>query len=328
MSAPASVRPGGGGAARLASAVQSYGAAIVLLVVVVVGTFAFASFASVGNFQNIAIQSSFLLIIAVGMTFVIMTGGIDLSVGSVFALGGVLAAYGSRWGVAGALLLPVIVCAGIGLFQGFLIAYGRMPAFIVTLAGLLGARGIVLAITDGGGKTPIITDRLTIALGQETVLGFRLATAVAVLILVLGAIAVTRTGAGQSVLAVGGSESAAALMGVPVARVQAGVYLLSGTCAGLAGALSAWYSSSGVPTVGVGMELTVISAVVIGGTLLAGGAGNMIGTLAGVLLLGVIQNLINQIGSLTTSVQLVVSGGFLAVVVVLQTILARRSAAR
>ena len=308
---------------RIASVLQSYGAAIVLGLLVIVGSIAFPTFASAGNFTNIATQSSFLLIVAAGMTFVILTGGIDLSVGSVFALGGVLAAYGSTYGLAGALLFPLVVCGAIGALQGFLIAYGKMAPFIVTLAGLLGVRGLVLASTDGGSTTPLVTDEGVISLGQDSMFGIHWPVVIAVAIIVVGTLLLARTSGGLSILAVGGSESAATLMGLPVARVKFGVYVISGLCAGLAGALNAAYSSSGVPTVGVGLELNAISAVVIGGTLLVGGRGNLIGTVAGVLLLSVIQNLINQVGSLSSSVQAVVSGGFLAVVVIIQTVLSR-----
>ena len=307
----------------IASVLQSYGAAIVLGLLVIVGSIAFPTFASAGNFANIATQSSFLLIVAAGMTFVILTGGIDLSVGSVFALGGVLAAYGSTYGLAGALLFPLVVCGAIGALQGFLIAYGKMAPFIVTLAGLLGVRGLVLASTDGGSTTPLVTDEGVISLGQDSMFGIHWPVVIAVAIIVVGTLLLARTSGGLSILAVGGSESAATLMGLPVARVKFGVYVISGLCAGLAGALNAAYSSSGVPTVGVGLELNAISAVVIGGTLLVGGRGNLIGTVAGVLLLSVIQNLINQVGSLSSSVQAVVSGGFLAVVVIIQTVLSR-----
>jgi len=308
---------------RIASVLQSYGAAIVLGLLVIVGSFAFPTFATAGNFANIATQSSFLLIVAAGMTFVILTGGIDLSVGSVFALGGVLAAYGSTYGLAGALLFPLVVCGAIGALQGFLIAYGKMAPFIVTLAGLLGVRGLVLASTGGGSTTPLVTDEGVISLGQDSLFGIHWTVVIAVAIIVIGTILLARTSGGLSILAVGGSESAATLMGLPVARVKFGVYVISGLCAGLAGALNAAYSSSGVPTVGVGLELNAISAVVIGGTLLVGGRGNLVGTVAGVLLLSVIQNLINQVGSLSSSVQAVVSGGFLAVVVIIQTVLSR-----
>jgi galactofuranose transport system permease protein len=308
---------------RAAAVLQDYGAVIVLALLVVVGSLAFPTFLTGANLANIATQSSFILIVAIGMTFVILTGGIDLSVGSVFALGGVLAVVGSDWGPLAAILLPLAGCGLIGAGQGLLVAYARMAPFIVTLAGLLGVRGLVLALTDGGSRTPLISDPATIAFGQGEVLGLRWPVLIAAGLMVVGVIGLTRTTGGQSVLAVGGSESAAALMGLPVARVHLAVYVVSGLCAGLAGALTATYSSSGVPTVGVGLELSAISAVVIGGTLLSGGRGTLIGTLAGVLLLGVIQNLINQVGSLSSSVQSVVSGVFLALVVIVQTVLAR-----
>jgi ribose/xylose/arabinose/galactoside ABC-type transport system permease subunit len=311
------------GRERLAALFQSYGAAMVLVILLVVGSIAFPTFPTAYNFANIATQSSFLLIVAVGMTFVILTGGIDLSVGSVFALGGVLAAYGSTWGLLGGLLLPLVVCGAIGAIQGFLVAYGKMAPFIVTLAGLLGVRGLVLAITAGGSNTPLIKDAALNGLGQGGFVGIRWPVVIAIVVVVIGTVLLARSAGGQSILAIGGSENAATLMGLPVARVHFTVYVISGLCAGLAGALNAAYSSSGVPTVGVGMELSAISAVVIGGTLLTGGRGNLIGTVAGVLLLSVIQNLINQVGSLSSSVQSVVSGVFLAVVVIIQTVLSR-----
>ncbi|WP_394939239.1 ABC transporter permease [Psychromicrobium sp. YIM B11713] len=312
------------GRERLAGFAQSYGAAIVLAIMLVIGSIVFPAFPTATNFSNIATQSSFLLIIAAGMTMVILTGGIDLSVGSVFALGGVLAAYGSSaFGLLGGLLLPLLVCGAIGALQGLLVAYARMAPFIVTLAGLLGVRGVVLAITNGGKDTPLIDDAAFVAIGQGGFLGIHWTVVIAVALIVIGSVLLSRLSGAQGLLAIGGSENAASLMGLPVNRTKFSVYLISGLCAGFAGALNASYSSSGVPTVGVGLELTIISAVVIGGTLLTGGKGNLIGTTAGVLLLGVIQNFINQVGSLSSSIQALVSGGFLAIVVIIQTILAR-----
>ena len=308
---------------RVAGILQGYGAAIVLVILLAVGAASFPTFFTPGNFTNIATQSSFPLIVAVGMTFVILTGGIDLSVGSVFALGGVLAAYGSGLGVLGALLLPLVVCGVIGLLQGLLVAYAKMAPFIVTLAGLLAVRGLVLAITAGGSTTPLVKDPAFTAIGQGGVFGIHLTVVIAVAAVIIGSVVLTRTRAGQAIFAVGGSESASTFMGLPVARVKLSVYIVSGLCAGLAGALNAGYSSSGVPTVGVGLELSAISAVVIGGTLLVGGRGSLVGTLAGVLLLSVIQNMINQVGSLSSSVQSIVSGVFLAIVVIIQTVLSR-----
>jgi len=308
---------------RIAAVLQSYGAAVALVILLIVGSFAFPTFLSFGNFSNILTQSSFPLIVAIGMTFVILTGGIDLSVGSVFALGGVLAAEGSSFGVVGAFVLPLVVCGVIGLLQGLLVAYAKMASFIVTLAGLLAVRGLVLAITSGGATTPLIKNVAFTAIGQNGMFGIHWTVVIALVGVILGTVALTRTRAGQSIFAVGGSESASTFMGLPVARVKLSVYIVSGLCAGLAGALNAGYSSSGVPTVGVGLELSAISAVVIGGTLLVGGRGSLAGTLAGVLLLSVIQNMINQVGSLNSSVQAVVSGVFLAIVVVIQTVLSR-----
>jgi galactofuranose transport system permease protein len=309
---------------RLAALAQRHGALAVLVLTVVVAALAFPSFASVDNLANIGLQSSFLIVVALGMTFVIITGGIDLSVGSVFALGGVLAAWASQYGTLPALTVPLAVCGTIGLLNGVIIARTGLAPFIVTLASLLGARGLLLAITDEGATTYLVPrDAALIDIGSGKLFGIAYPVYIAVLLCVLGAVLLQRSRYGQAVFAVGGSEDAAALMGLPVARVKILTYLMSGLLAGFAGVLSAAFLGSGVTILGVGMELDAIAAVVIGGTLLIGGAGSVSGTLCGVLLLGVIQNVINQIGGLTSSIQSVVSGAFLVVVVVTQTYLSR-----
>ncbi|MEU2678984.1 ABC transporter permease [Streptomyces sp. NPDC007107] len=325
--APAT-RPAAGpeqtGRQRAAELLQRQGVLAVLLTVVIAASFIYPTFASLDNARGVTIQASFLAVVALGMTMVIITGGIDLSVGSVFALGGVLAAWASQYGFLAALLLPLVVCGGIGLLNGFLIARGNMAPFIVTLATLLGARGLLLALTDEGATTYLVPkDSAFGELGQGSVWGFGYPIIIALVLFGAGGLVLQRTSFGQSLFAVGGSSDAATLMGLPVARTKILVYTLSGLLAGLAGALNAARLSSGVTIVGVGMELDAISAVVIGGTLLIGGAGSISGTLWGVLLLAVIQNLINQIGSLNSSYQSVVSGGFLIVVVVAQRYLAR-----
>jgi galactofuranose transport system permease protein len=308
----------------LAALVQRRGSLVVLALVVLVSSFSFDHFATVANAQNIAIRSSFLANIALGMTFVIISGGIDLSVGSVFALGGVLAAYGIQFGSLVGLLLPLVVCGGIGLLNGVLVAYGRLAPFIVTLATLLGARGLLQAITDEGNITRLMPkDAFLTQLGQGTFLGLGWPVWIAIVLFGLGVVLLQRTQFGHSILAIGGSREAATLMGLPVARRTMLLYLGSGLAAGLAGTLNAAYSASGVTIVGVGLELDAIAAVVIGGTLLTGGAGTVGGTLAGVLLLQVIQNIINQIGTLSSHFQAVVSGAFLAIVVAVQAYLSR-----
>ncbi|MFB7778672.1 ABC transporter permease [Streptomyces bauhiniae] len=310
---------------RVAALAQRHGALVALVVLAAVASLSFDSFATGDNLGNIAISSSFLATVALGMTFVIVSGGIDLSVGSVFVLGGVLAAWGSQYGTVVALLLPLVVCAAIGLVNGLLVARTGLAPFIVTLASMLAARGLMLAITDEGADTFLVDpDSVFASLGQGKLLGIGTPVWITVVLFAGGAVLLRSTQFGQRVYAVGGNEQAAALMGAPVARTKISVYTLSGLLAGLAGALNAAYLASGVTILGYGMELDAIAAVVIGGTLLTGGLGYVSGSLVGVLLLKVIQNVINQIGSLDSAYQQVVSGAFLVLVVVAQTWLARR----
>ncbi|GAA2051583.1 ABC transporter permease [Catenulispora yoronensis] len=308
-----------------ASVLQRQGAAVVLVLLSAYAWFAYPHFGTGDNLRDLALQSSFLAVIALGMTFVIITGGIDLSVGSVYALGGVLAAYGARGGFFGALLLPLAACTAIGLVQGLIIARTGMAPFIVTLAGMLFARGLLLAITHEGSETYHIADHsVFLNLGRGTWLGVGHPVWFTAALFAVGALVLRRTRFGQALFAIGGSESSARLMGLPVVRDKVVVYALSGALAGFAGAMTAAYVQSGVTVIGVGTELDAIAAVVIGGTLLVGGAGTVLGTLVGVLLRNVIQNIINQIGSLDSNYQSVVSGGFLLLVVVAQRWLTTR----
>jgi galactofuranose transport system permease protein len=305
---------------------QRFGAAVVLVAVLLLGTGLFgANFASARNFGNVALDASYLVLIAIGMTFVIISGGIDLSVGSLLALSGVLAAYGSRWGTLGALLLPLVVCGAIGLANGVLVGRARIAPFIVTLAALLFARGLAFAVSQEGNKVYIIPPDLVLTrIGQAELFGVGAPVLFALLAFAIALLVLNRTRFGQTVYAVGGSQDAAELMGLPVVRVRILVYVVSALLTSCAGILVAAQTSSGLPTIGEGRELEAIAAVVIGGSLLSGGAGSLGGTLAGVLLLKVIQNLINQVGTLSSYVQQVVSGAFLLLVVLVQVYLSRR----
>ncbi|SEP47700.1 ABC transporter permease [Amycolatopsis saalfeldensis] len=310
--------------AQFAGVIQRQGAAVVLVLGVIAAWFAFPRFGSADNLRDLALQGSFLAVIALGMTFVIISGGIDLSVGSVYALGGVLAAYGSQYGLAVAIVLPLVVCALIGLVNGLLIARTKMAPFIVTLASLLFARGLLLALTNEGATTyKVPVGSAFLWLGQGTIFGIGVPVYLALILFAIGGVVLRRTRFGQSVFALGGAEQSALLMGLPVVRTKITLYTLSGTLAGLAGVLTAAYLQSGVTVLGVGTELDAISVVVIGGTLLTGGAGTIIGTLVGVLLRILIQNVINQVGTLDSNYQTVVSGAFLLIVVVIQRLLAR-----
>ncbi len=318
------ITPGTAGSARSSTAraarlVQRQGALVILMIAMVVSTFAFDSFGTRGNLVSIAVQASFLAVVSLGMTFVIMTAGIDLSVGSVFALGGVLAAWGSQYGTLVAVLLPLAVCSLIGLAQGLTIARGGLPPFIVTLAGLLFARGVLLLITDEGSttyKVPVGSSFRQLAQGE--LLGVPYTVWIVVVLFLIGGLILHRTSYGSTVLAIGGQEDAADLMGLPVARTKIIAYVMSALLAGLGGVMIASYTSSGVTILGVGLELEAIAAVVLGGTLLTGGAGTVLGTLVGVLLLQVIKNVINQVGALNSNWQAVVTGTILLTVVTLQ----------
>lgn len=312
--------------ARLAAWVQSSAAVIVLMIVTVVGALAFGpKFANMNNFLNIIEDSSFLALLAIGMTFVIMGEGIDLSVGSLLALGAVVAAWAGQDGNSWlALLLPLVVGIAIGLANGVLIAWGRMAPFIVTLGALLFARGLAFFVADNGNKVFLIPrDAWFVQLGQGEILGLSYPIWIAASAFVIAWIIFDRTKFGSALAAIGGQEEAARLMGLPIARVKLACYLGTAALATFAGMLVAARSSSGLSSIAQGWELQAIAAVVIGGTLLTGGKGSMLGTLAGVLLLGVIQNLINQVGTLRPEWQLVVSGAFLLIVVVVQTVLTR-----
>jgi galactofuranose transport system permease protein len=307
---------------RLAGLTQRHGALAVLVLVVVLAAVGSPGFATTANVGAMGVGSAYTSLLALGMTFVIISGGIDLSVGSVFALGGVLAAWGSiHGGVLVALLLPVAVTGALGLVQGLLIGRAGLAPFIVTLAGMLGARGLLLALTHEGQQTFLVPAGSAFArLGAGTLTPIL----TALVFFLLGGLVLQRTRFGQALFAIGGNEQAATLMGLPVLRTKVIVYVQSGLLAGLAGALNASRLQSGVTTLGVGYELVAIAAVVIGGTLLTGGAGSVSGTLVGVVLLAVIQNLIghyiSQYGSAASDA---VNGAFLALVVLLQTYLAR-----
>ena len=303
---------------------QRHAALLSLVVAVLAGTVAFGGhFASSFNFHNILAGYAYLAIVAVGLTFVIISGGIDLSVGSVMALGAVLAGASATHGPVVALLVALGGCAVLGAVQGLLITRGAMAPFIVTLGGLLFARGLAFSIADQGNKVFVFPKGFGLNwLGQGKVLGVEAPVVIAAIIAVAGALLLNRTLSGQRVFAIGGAESSARLMGVPVERTKFYLYVASAVLAGLAGVIVATRQGSAQSGIQVGTELDAIAAVVIGGTLLTGGHGTLGGTIAGVVFLGVVQNLINQM-NISVNYQQVVSGSLLIVVVAVQSIFHR-----
>ncbi len=278
-----------------------------LIVVSVVMAFASDTFLSASNISNILRQVSINALIAVGMTFVILTGGIDLSVGAVMALAGTVAAGLMAGGLNGGLAL--LACLGLGclfgLANGAFVAFAGMPPIIVTLATMGIARGLGLIYTGG---YPISGLPAWIHwFGEGSVLGLQTPIAIMLLVYALAWVLLERTPFGRYVYAIGGNETATRLSGVRVPRSKLLIYGLSGLTAAIAAVVLTGRLMSGQPNAGQGFELDAIAAVVLGGTSIAGGRGSLIGTLLGALLLGVLNNGLNMVG-VNPYVQTVVKG--------------------
>jgi galactofuranose transport system permease protein len=277
---------------------------------------------------NLFIDNAYLIVLAVGMTFVIITGGIDLSVGSVVALSGVLAAklLATGWSAVAVLLVVLLVGTSLGLAMGLVIHYLELQPFVVTLAGMFLARGLCYVISV---ESIPIRDPLFTAIAQGTVslpgdTFVSPSVVVAVLVVLVGAYLLHATRFGRTVYAVGGNQQSAELMGVRVGRTKVAVYGISGLCSAIGGLLFAFYSLSGYSLSAVGTELDAIAATVIGGTLLSGGVGLVVGSVLGVLVLGLIQTFISFEGTLSSWWTRIVIGALLLVFVVLQRFLVRR----
>jgi simple sugar transport system permease protein len=268
-------------------------ASIALFFVLVVLLFSLVTdtFLTQGNLLNILRQVAPLMIVAVAMTFVITTAGIDLSVGSILALVNALAAISLQAGMPWPLVVVLMLAAGavIGAIQGFFIAYEGIPAFIVTLAGLSTIRGTALLLTKGY-SIPIDPNSPFNAIGRGWVFGFPLPAIIAVAILIAGYIAFSDTTFGRYVTGIGANREAVRRAGINTRRVILEVYVLSGLAAAVAGVIIAARLGSGSSNAGLGFELDVIAAVVLGGTSLFGGRGTMVGTVLGALTVAVIGN--------------------------------------
>lgn len=307
---------------RILAIVQARGAILVLILAVIAASIRFPAFLTAANIADIVTAASFLGLVTIGQSFVIILGGFDLAVGSLIGLGTVLAAYSVPYGWLPALLVPALAGAAIGLIDGLLIARAGMAPFIVTLAALLGVQGLALTLA----KNSLVIEHPGFFgwIANGSVLGVGNLIWILILGFAIAALALNRTRFGVAVFAIGGNEEAATMLGVPVIRTKILTYMLSGTLAGLSGALLGAHLSSGIAGAGYGYELKSIAAAVIGGILLTGGVGTMAGALAGVLLLGLIENVINQIGTLSSYYQNLASGIFLLIAVLAQTLLSRR----
>ena len=327
----------------------------VLLLLTVLGAWRYDGFIGAYNVQTVLRYNSMFALVALGMCFVIMTGGIDLSVGSVAALSSVVAAHLSPYGLFPGLLGGLAAGITAGIINSLLITRLKILPFIATLATMLAASGTALLLANNQSVSVSYETAFT-ALGQGDlfsfmrpewvdaddagfiggalgfILGFPTPAIIAMIAYIIGGIVIAHTAFGRHVLAVGGGTEASRLMGLPVDRTIFWVYIISGGMAGMAGVILASQFGAGQPIEGIGWELFAIASVVVGGTLLTGGNGSIGGTLAGALLLGLIFTILNfenGMGwiSLSAYWQSVVRGLFLFVVVVLQAKLSQQARA-
>jgi galactofuranose transport system permease protein len=307
---------------------SSQGVLIALLLLLLFGWLRYDNFLGLFNISTVLRYNSMFALVALGMCFVIMTGGIDLSVGSTAALGSVVAALLSPHGAVVGALGGIGVGLAVGVLNGLVIIRLKILPFIATLATMLAANGLALLLAQDQ-SVSVSYEGSFVTLGQGDVFNYiPIPALIAVVAYVAGSILLNFTSTGRAVLAIGGNEDASRLMGLPVDRVKYLVYGLSGALAGLAGVILASQFGAGQPIEGVGWELFAIASVVVGGTLLTGGVGSVGATLAGVLLLGLIFNILNfenGLGwiSLSAYWQSVIRGLFLLAVVILQSRLTR-----
>ena len=315
---------------RHASLMPTFAALGVLVLLLIAAQLYFGDFVSPGNMSALLLDNAYLMVIAVGMTFVILTAGIDLSVGSVMAFTGILLASLLGRGMPAAVSVPVILAAGavIGLLIGILVQYFDVQPFIASLAGLFLARGLAFVVSlksirvDDPAVLWLQSTRFQVGDWYITPTGI-----IALLAVGIGAFALQYTRFGRTVYAIGGNEQSARLMGLKVARTKVLVYLISGSLAGLAGLILTAYSGAGYPRNGIGTELDAIAAVVIGGTLLSGGRGYVLGSMIGVLVYGTIKTMISFLGAEQAWMQIIV-GGLLLLFILIQRFIVSRSERR
>jgi ribose transport system permease protein len=261
------------------------------------------SFLALKNFENISLQVAVLSIVAIGSTVVILTGGIDLSPGSMIAFLTMCTAVLIKFqGLSLWIVIPVVLLLGaaLGAFNGLLVAYLRIPAFIVTLAALSGFQGLALTVGPG---SPVF--QLSASLRQVfygSLFGLPLPFVYVVLLYALFFVLTEHTKLGREIYAIGGNESAAKLSGIQVSRVRLVAFILAGVCSAIGAVLLSARLNSGSPNYGAGTELQAIAAAVVGGASLAGGRGRVVNTLIGALIIIVVQNGLN-LNAVSTSMQ-------------------------
>ncbi|MDX3924256.1 MAG: ABC transporter permease [Shinella sp.] len=292
-------------AERRGLVIQEYGIFLAFLLLAFILSVSNQYFLTAGNISNVLLQTSINGILAIGMTFVILTRGIDLSVGSVVALAGIVSASfvtsSSTAGVAGApypffvaLAVGLLVGIACGVLVGLIVSRFAVPAFVATLGMLSAARGLTL-IYGGGRPVPALTPEFR-WIGTGNILGVPMPVILLAIVFLVSWWVLTRTRFGRYIYAVGGNPHAAKTSGINVTRIRFLVYVISGGLSGLAGMILSARTGSALPQAGIAYELDAIAAVVIGGTSLSGGVGRITGTLIGALIIGVMNNGLDLMG--------------------------------
>ncbi|MDM5209997.1 ribose ABC transporter permease [Peribacillus sp. NJ4] len=297
---------------------QKFGPLLALVLLFIVITVLNPSFMEPNNILNLLRQTSINALIAFGMTFIILTGGIDLSVGSILALSSALMAGMMVSGMDPilAILVGILLGAIMGVINGILVSKGKMAPFIVTLATMTIFRGLTLVYTDGKPITGIGDSEMFQMLGRGYFLGLPVPAVVMVIAFLILWFLLHKTSFGRKTYAIGGNERASRISGIKVDRVKVAIYGLAGTMAAIAGAILTSRLNSAQPTAGQSYEMDAIAAVVLGGTSLSGGKGRLFGTLVGVLIIGTLNNGMNLLG-VSSFYQQVVKGAVILIAVLL-----------
>ena len=303
-------------------------AAVALLVILLVGGhLIYGKILAPNTMSSLLRNYAYLLILAVGLTFTILTGGIDLSVGAIVAFSSVAGVMlvGAGWNTYLVMVLMVLMGTGFGLISGVLVRYFNVQPFIATLSTMFLARGLAsmlstepVRIPDGSPMKSLSTEVILYDGPKNMDFKISLNVIIAIVVLIIGFIILHRTRFGRTVYAIGGSENSASLMGLPTGRAKLMVYVISGTLAGLAGLVYASRIGNASNVVGTGWELDAIAATVIGGTLLTGGAGYVLGSAVGVFVLGTLNLLINRDGNVPAAATTIITGAILLIFVLLQ----------
>lgn len=275
------------------SFLMKYKSLVGLIILCLIVSIIAPRFLTLGNITNVLTQVSVNAIIALGMTFVILTGGIDLSVGSIVAISGAVAAYMVKGNVnvLAAVAVAVIIGAAIGYLNGFIVARGKIQAFIATLATMTIFRGVTYVFTGGNPISGLGNSFMII--GNKKLAGLPLPVIFMILVFIIAAYVITQTRFGRYVYAIGGNEDSARLSGISTNKIKNLVYMISGITAAISGVIVTSRIGSASPNSGSGFELDAIAAVVLGGTSLAGGEGQILGTIIGAVIIGVLNNALN-----------------------------------